>query len=117
MMTERLQSAIAHAANLLPEAQDRLAAQIESAILNAQWDADIADPQNDAWLQEWIAEAQQDRRLTSPRLRIRFQGKRGEVAREEGVLVGAHRSFQRVFQGDHSLLQGEDRRLGAVGEV
>ena len=66
MMTERLQSAIANAANLSPDAQDRLAAQIESAILNAQWDADLADPQNDAWLREWIAEAQQDETTDFP---------------------------------------------------
>ena len=67
MMTERLQSAISHAANLSPEAQDRLAMQIESAILNAQWDADLDDPQNDAWLEAWMAEAQQDETVDFPK--------------------------------------------------
>ncbi len=66
MMTERLQSAVANAAKLSPEAQDRLATQIESAILNAQWDADLNDPQNDAWLQQWIAEAQADETVDFP---------------------------------------------------
>lgn len=66
MMTERLQSAIANAANLSPEAQDRLASQIESAILNAQWDTDLDDPQNDAWLQQWMMEAQQDETVDFP---------------------------------------------------
>ncbi len=60
MLTERLKTAMNSAAQLSPEAQDKVAAQLESAIANALWDADLNDPQNDAWLREWIAQARQD---------------------------------------------------------
>lgn len=67
MLTERLSAAIENAAQLPPDMQDKLAAQLESAIANAQWDADLNDPQNDAWLQEWIVEARQDDVLDFPK--------------------------------------------------
>jgi len=41
VFTARLQAAINSAANLPAEEQDKLAAQIESAILNAQWSATL----------------------------------------------------------------------------
>ena len=66
MLTERLQAAINSAASLPAEAQDKVAAQIESAILNAQWDAELADPQNDEWLKQWIEEAQQEETVDFP---------------------------------------------------
>ena len=67
MLTERLKAAIEHAAQLDPESQEKVAAQLESAIANANWDADLNDPQNDAWLSEWIAEARQDETIDFPR--------------------------------------------------
>jgi hypothetical protein len=60
MISDELQAAMNHAAQLPPDAQDKVAAELESAILNAQWDADLDDPANDAWLAEWIAEARQE---------------------------------------------------------
>jgi hypothetical protein len=66
MLTERLKAAIDSAAQLDPEAQEKVAAQLESAIANARWDADLNDPQNDAWLSEWIAEARQDETVDFP---------------------------------------------------
>jgi uncharacterized protein (DUF2267 family) len=66
MITERLKAAMSSAAQLPPDAQDKLAAQLESAIANALWDADLNDPQNDRWLREWIAEVQQDETVDFP---------------------------------------------------
>ena len=60
MLTERLKAAMNSAAQLSPEAQDKVAAQLESAIANALWDTDLKDPQNDAWRREWIAQARRD---------------------------------------------------------
>jgi hypothetical protein len=57
MLTERLKAAIESASRLPPEGQDKVAAQFEAAIANALWDADLDDPENDAWLEKWIAEA------------------------------------------------------------
>jgi hypothetical protein len=70
MLTERLKAVIDSAAQLPAEAQDKLAAQLEAAIANALWDADLNNPQNDAWLQEWIAEARQDETVDFPRPRV-----------------------------------------------
>ena len=69
MLTERLRAAIDNAAQLAPEAQEKVAAQLESAIANARWDADLNDPQNDAWLSEWIAEARGDQTVDFPQPR------------------------------------------------
>ncbi len=60
MLSERLKSALEHAAQLPPEVQDKVAAHFELAITNAQWDADLNYPANDLWLSEWITEAQAD---------------------------------------------------------
>jgi len=67
MLTERLRAAIDSASRLSPEGQDKVAAQLEAAIANALWDADLNDPENDAWLEEWIAEAQQDETVDFPK--------------------------------------------------
>lgn len=60
MLTERLKAAIVIAGQLPPEAQERVAAHLESAIANVVWDTDLNDPTNDEWLAEWIAEARRD---------------------------------------------------------
>ena len=60
MLTERLKAAIERAAQLPPEAQEKIAAHFESAIANVVWDTDLNDPANDEWLAEWIAEARRD---------------------------------------------------------
>jgi hypothetical protein len=66
MLTERLKAAIESATQLPPDAQEKVAAQLESAIANARWDADLNDAGNDAWLNEWIAEARQDETVEFP---------------------------------------------------
>lgn len=66
MLTERLKAAIDSVAQLPPDAQEKVAAQLESVIANALWDADLNDPDNDAWLSEWIAEAKQDETVDFP---------------------------------------------------
>lgn len=72
MLSERLQAAIQSASQLPPEAQDKVAAQLESAITNALWDADLNDPDNDKWLSGWVAEARQDDTVDfpSPHLKV-----------------------------------------------
>ena len=67
MLTDQLKAVFEQAAQLDPEAQNKLAAQIEMIITTAQWDADLADPANDEWLSEWIAEAQSDEIVDFPR--------------------------------------------------
>ena len=79
MLTERLQTAIESAAQLPPAVQDELAAQIENAITNAVWDADLADPKNDAWLKEWIEEARQEETVDFPTPRSSAT-RNGEIA-------------------------------------
>jgi hypothetical protein len=66
MLTERLKAAIESATQLPPDAQDKVAAQLENAIANALWDADLNHPENDEWLAEWIEEARQDATLDRP---------------------------------------------------
>lgn len=66
MLSARLQAAIDSATQLPPDAQEKVAAQLESAIANALWDADLNDPENDAWLGEWISEARQDETVDFP---------------------------------------------------
>ena len=66
MVTERLKAAMTSAAHLSPEAQDKVAAQLERAIGSVMWDADLNDPRNDAWLREWIAQARQDETVDFP---------------------------------------------------
>ena len=67
MVTERLQAAIEQAAQLTPEAQDKIAAQLESAVRNALWDAQLNDPQYDHVLEELIAEAEAQEPLPFPK--------------------------------------------------
>ncbi len=66
MLTERLKAAVDNAAQLPPDAQEKIAMHIEGAIANAHWDADLNDPENDEWLAEWIAEARQDETADFP---------------------------------------------------
>jgi len=66
MLTERLKAALDNAALLDPDAQEKVAAQLESAIASARWDADLNDPHNDAWLSAWIAEAREDQTVGFP---------------------------------------------------
>jgi hypothetical protein len=66
MLSARLKAAIDSAARLPPDAQEKLATQLESAIANALWDADLNDPENDEWLSEWIEEARQDETVDFP---------------------------------------------------
>lgn len=66
MLSARLKAAIESAAQLPPDAQEKIAAQLESAIANALWDADLNDPEDDEWLREWIAEARQDETVDFP---------------------------------------------------
>jgi hypothetical protein len=71
MIAEGLKAALEHAAeraaDLSPEEQARLAVQIESAIDNAIWDAQLRDPRNDAAIAALIDEAKRDERLPFPR--------------------------------------------------
>ena len=69
MLTERLKAALDAVdvvAQLPPDAQNKLAEQIESAVRNALWDAQLDDPQYDDVIAQMIAEAKQDKRLPFP---------------------------------------------------
>jgi len=66
MLSARLKAAIDSATQLPPDAQEKVAAQLESAIANVRWDVDLNDPENDTWLSEWIAEARQDETVDFP---------------------------------------------------
>ena len=57
MLDEKLQAAINEAATLSPEAQEELAAQIESWLADACWDALFETPESQAFLDELIQEA------------------------------------------------------------
>lgn len=67
MITERLQAAVDNAVQLPPEAQDKVAAQLESAVRNALWDAQLNDPQYDYVLEELIARADEQESLPFPK--------------------------------------------------
>ena len=66
MLTERLTAALESAEQLPPEAQDKLVEEIESAIDNAIWDAQLNDPQYDHVIETLIAEAKRQPRLPLP---------------------------------------------------
>lgn len=66
MLTERLKSAFEHAQQLSPDVQDQIAREIESAIENALWDAELNDPQYDDVLRELIDEAKREPDLPFP---------------------------------------------------
>jgi hypothetical protein len=53
-----LQAAINEAATLSPEAQEELAAQIESWLADGRWDALLEDPRGDAFVAEFFEQAQ-----------------------------------------------------------
>jgi len=57
MLNEKLLAAINEAAALSPEAQEELAAQIESWLADARWDTLLESPESDAFLDELIQEA------------------------------------------------------------
>ena len=57
MLNEKLQAAINEAATLSPEAQEELAAQIESWLADARWDALLESPESQEFLNELIQEA------------------------------------------------------------
>ena len=80
VLTERLKAAMDSAAQLSPEEKDKVAAQLESAIVNALWDADLNDPQNDAWLREWIAQARQDETVDFPQPHTRRSAEKADAA-------------------------------------
>jgi len=58
MLNEKLQAAIKEAATLSPEAQEELAAQIESWLADARWDTLIEDPRGDTSVAELFEQAQ-----------------------------------------------------------
>jgi len=66
MLNERLKAALDSAAQLPPEVQEKVAAQIESAVRNALWDAQLNDPQYDDVIRELIEEAKRGPQLPFP---------------------------------------------------
>ena len=66
MLNERLKAALDSAAQLPPEVQDKVAAQIESAVRNALWDAQLSDPHYDDVISELIEEAKRGPQLPFP---------------------------------------------------
>lgn len=66
MLTDRLKSAFGQAQKPPPEAQDRIAEEIESAIDNALWGAELNNPQHDEVLRELIEEAKREPSLPFP---------------------------------------------------
>lgn len=61
-----LKAALESAEQVPPEAQDKLAEEIESAIDNAIWDAQLNDPQYDHVLDQMIEEAKRGPLLPLP---------------------------------------------------
>lgn len=66
MLTERLKATLESAEQLPSEAQDKLVEEIESAIDNAIWDAQLNDPQYDHVLDQLIEEAKRGPLLPLP---------------------------------------------------
>ena len=66
MLTERLKAALESAEQLPPEAQDKLAEEIECAIDDAIWKALLADPRSGPMLDQMIEEAKQGPLLPFP---------------------------------------------------
>jgi hypothetical protein len=66
MLTERRKSVMDTAVQLSPGAQDRLAEEIEAALDNAIWDAQLADPRSDDVLAALVANAKQQSALPLP---------------------------------------------------
>ena len=68
MMTERLKAFIDGASQLPPEAQDKLVAQIESALDNARWDAQMRSEHDLVVLRALADEARREPKLPFPTL-------------------------------------------------
>jgi hypothetical protein len=69
MITDRLRTAVDSAADIPPEAQDRLASQIEAwldALDDALWDQQFADPRSEAVFAKLAVQAQQGPFLLFP---------------------------------------------------
>jgi hypothetical protein len=69
MITDRLRTAVDSAADIPPEAQDRLASQIEAwldALDDALWDQQFADPRSQAVFAELAVQAQEGPFLPFP---------------------------------------------------
>ncbi len=69
MLSERIRTAVERAAQLPTDLQEKLAAEIETAVDNALWDAELRDPRNRAMHQAMIAEALADSELPMPTAR------------------------------------------------
>lgn len=67
MLSERLQAAVESASQLPTAEQDRMAAQLESAVRNALWDSQLGDPQYDHVIDDLIAQAETEQDLPFPR--------------------------------------------------
>lgn len=91
MLSEKPQAAIEHLATLSPEAQEALAAQIESWLANARWGALLATSGSHAFLDQLIDEAKNGPPLpangNTPILRCRAHviNYQGEIAQHSGV--------------------------------
>jgi len=68
MMTERLKAFVDGASQLPPEAQDKLVAQIESALDNARWDAQMRSEHDLVVLRALADEARREPKLPFPTL-------------------------------------------------
>jgi hypothetical protein len=68
MMTERMRAVVASVEQLPPEAQDRIAEQIASAIDNAIWDTQLRNPDRLEALRALAEEAMNDPVLPFPTL-------------------------------------------------
>jgi hypothetical protein len=66
MLTERLRAVADNAAQLPPEARDRLAEQFASVVVNARWDAQVRDPQHLKVLRGLAEEARRGLKLPMP---------------------------------------------------
>jgi len=87
MLTERLKAAMESAAELPPEAQDKLAEEIQNAIDNAIWDAQLNDPQYDHIIEALIAKARR-----GPLLPLPTPADMGDEAEDDGPSTAPHAS-------------------------
>jgi hypothetical protein len=65
-LTERLKAVADNAAQLSPEAQDKLAEQIASALENTLWDLQLRDPRHLEVLRALAEEARRGPKLSMP---------------------------------------------------
>lgn len=65
-LAERLKEVAENAENLAPEAQEKLAAQIATALDNALWDAQLRSPDHLAVLRNLAEEARRAPKLPMP---------------------------------------------------